>query len=90
MAEAAKLRYLCTIVRPAAKNIIALDHIILDMFADSMIWFVSDYERENRNYQSQIPLDEMKKTDQDQPDLNKPSKASCQDARSEIDKRIAQ
>jgi hypothetical protein len=32
---------------PAAKNIIALDHIILAMFAGSMIWFVRDYERGN-------------------------------------------
>ena len=34
-----------------------------------------------RNYQRQTPLDEMKKTDQDQPDLNEPSKSSSLDAR---------
>ena len=32
---------------PAAKNIIALDHIILAMFAGSMIWFVREDERGN-------------------------------------------
>jgi len=35
------------------------------------------------NYQSQVPLDEMNKTDQDQPDLDEPSKALSLDARPE-------
>jgi hypothetical protein len=34
-----------------------------------------------RNYQRQTPRDEMKKMDQDQPDLNEPSKSSSLDAR---------
>ena len=36
-----------------------------------------------RNYQGQTPLDEMKKMDQGQPDLNEPSKSSSLDARPE-------